>query len=198
MPIFYPSDGPDSILSDMFDQEWGDVLLDLPRNAARTMEEARRSFYTGSSFAVFYPTLSDLAEGRLVTEQTAKAWRCLLVQNGFVLAQLEAERNGRPKAIHIGQAKDAIRQAMLAAEEIEGLFRIDAVELPAIKLCALRLSETDSDGTAKKPAFLIAYEPDATGLSYYTTTQIDEAMPLLRLRAQEILQLSDADPLSGG
>lgn len=198
MPILYPSDGSDSILADMLDQEWGDVLLDLPRNAANTLEDAQRSFEKGRTFAVFYPTLHDLAEGVLVTEQTAKAWRCLLVQNGHVLAQLEAERNGRPKAIHIGQAKDAIRQAIATAETVEGRYRIDAVEVPAIKLCALRLSEVDNGGTAKAPAFLIAYEPDATGLPFYTTKRIEEAMTLLRLRAQEVLRLSEEDPLSGG
>lgn len=196
MPIEFPTGGPGAIIETMIEQRWGDALLRLPRNTARTIEEARASFEAGDFFRIFYPSLQDIVGGVLVDDGTTHGWRCLLLQRNHILAQLETERNGRPLAIHMGQAKDGIMQAMVLANQLDGRYLVDAVEVPAIKLCALRLCPKDAE--PRRAEYLIPYEPDASGLPVYTVTRVEEAMTLLIPLAKRILEMSEADPLSGG
>ena len=196
MPIEFSTGGPGAILETMIEQKWGDALLRLPRNTARTIEEAKAGFEAGDTFRIFYPILQDIIGGVLVDDRTAQGWRCLLSHRSQVLAQLETERNGRPLAIHMGQAKDGIAQAMALAAQLDGRYLVDAVEVSALKLCALRLCPADAE--PRRAEYLIPYEPDASGLPAYTATPVAEAMTLLIPLAKRILEMSEADPLSGG
>ena len=196
MPLEFPLDAPGAILKTMIAAGWGDTLLRLPRSSARTIEEASASFAAGTAFRVVYPTLQDILGGNLVGDRTAQGWRCLLRQGDQILAQLEADTNGEPVAIHLGEAKDGIARAMAFADQAEGHKLVDAVEIPALKLCALRLRAPEA--SLRRIEYLIPYDPDATGLPLYAVTPVTEAMTLLMPRARDILTMSEADPLSGG
>ena len=196
MPLEFPLDAPGAILKTMIAAGWGDTLLRLPRSSARTIEEAGDSFVADKTFRVVYPTLQDILGGNLVGDRTAQGWRCLLRQHDQILAQLETDPMGEPVAIHLGEAKDGIARAMALADQVEGPNLVDAVEVPALKLCALRLRA--SGASLREIEYLIPYDPDATGLPLYTATPVAEAMTLLIPRAREILAMSEADPLSGG
>ena len=78
MPIEFSTGGPGAILETMIEQKWGDALLRIPRNTARTIEEAKAGFEAGDTFRIFYPTLQDIIGGVLVDDRTAQGWRCLL------------------------------------------------------------------------------------------------------------------------
>ena len=87
MPIEFPTGGPGAIIETMIEQRWGDALLRLPRNTARTIEEARASFEAGDFFRIFYPSLQDIVGGVLVDDGTTHGWRCLLLQRNQILAR---------------------------------------------------------------------------------------------------------------
>ena len=70
MPIEFPTGGPGAIIETMIEQRWGDALLRLPRNTARTIEEARASFEAGDFFRISYPSLQDIIGGVLVDDGT--------------------------------------------------------------------------------------------------------------------------------
>lgn len=196
MPLEFPLDAPGAILKTMIADDWGDAVLRLPRSSARTIEEAAASFAADKPFRVVYPTLQDILGGNLVGDRSAQGWRCLLRQNDQILAQLETDPNGEPVAIHLGEAKDGIARAMALADQVEGRTFMDAVEVPALKLCALRLRAPGA--SLREIEYLIPYDPDATGLPLNTVTPVAEAMTLLIPRARDILAMSEADPLSGG
>ena len=190
MAIHFPSGGPENTFDLMLRVGWDDVLLSLPRNAARSLDEFRADLKIGPTFNVFYPTIDEVERGTLAGPETRYGWRNLLIQGKQVLAQIEAGTDNQPLAIHTGPAKDGIVQALQSAEALPGEWHVMAVESPVLKFCAL-LARPAVGPALDEDSYVIPYAPDMTDLPDYTAIPFARAIATLR-------GLADAIPVLNG
>lgn len=196
MPITFAADGPDDILDKMIASGWQDVLLGLPRNAAKSLAAAE--FEQSATFEVFYPTLEEIDARILAGPDTRRGWRNLLQQGSAPVAQIEADEDREPLAVHQGPAKDGIAKALAIAEDVADGRIVAAVECPPIAFFALLIRGGSSEPEADEDDLVIPYEPDATGLEDYHPISAAEALMHLRDRAGEIRAMDRGEEPTGG
>jgi hypothetical protein len=151
-------------------------------------------------YQVYSVNLEDLSAGRLLDAARPQSWRYLLLEQGAAVAEadLQTDATGvsRVVAVHRGPSAGGTAQALSAIVATPALAQGDyeprLLEIPGVHFVGLWLA-----GQAGN--YIVPIAPDRSSLPRNQVLKEEEALPVLRQRAIEVLaQQRDKPGPSGG